>query len=116
MSGWAGRYDKRKRLGKSGTGEVPAQTAGSCAVESAEYPDSWRRRARGGRTSQVVLEAATELGDLGTFNPRSIATLVGLAFMGGESMLLLGDAWTDDVFAALSNVGTLLKRDRKEAA
>ncbi len=40
---------------------------------------------------QVVVEAADELGDLGPFSPRSIATLVGLGFMGGESMLLLGE-------------------------
>jgi AcrR family transcriptional regulator len=64
---------------------------------------------------QVVIEAADELGDLGPFNPRSIATLVGLGFMGGESMLLLGDAWTDDVLAALHAVGDLLKLDRLEA-
>jgi AcrR family transcriptional regulator len=64
---------------------------------------------------QVVAEAADELGDLGPFNPRSIATLVGLGFMGGESMMLLGNAWSDDVFAALHAVGALLKLDHKEA-
>jgi AcrR family transcriptional regulator len=58
---------------------------------------------------QVVQEAADELGDLGAFDPRSIATLVGLAFMGGESMLLLGEDWADDVFGALETVGALLK-------
>ncbi|MGN6300597.1 MAG: TetR/AcrR family transcriptional regulator [Angustibacter sp.] len=58
---------------------------------------------------QVVQEAADELGDLGAFDPRSIATLVGLAFMGGESMLLLGEDWADDVFTALETVGALLK-------
>ena len=57
----------------------------------------------------VVDESAAELGDLGPFTARSIATLVGLAFMGGESMLLLGDTWTDDVFAALDSVVALLK-------
>ncbi len=62
----------------------------------------------------VVTRAADELGDLGPFTPRSIATLVGLAFMGGESMLLLGDAWHDDVFAALDTVGAVLKLDRLE--
>lgn len=64
---------------------------------------------------RVVKEAADELGDLGPFSPRSIATLVGLGFMGGESMLLLGDAWADDVFGALQAVGALLKLDREEA-
>ena len=61
---------------------------------------------------QVVREAADELGDLGPFGPRSIATLVGLAFMGGESMVLLGGSWEDDVFTALEAVGALLKPGR----
>jgi hypothetical protein len=60
----------------------------------------------------VVQEAADELGDLGPFTPRTIATLVGLSFMGGESMLLLEDSWADDVFAALESVGTLLRLNR----
>ncbi|WP_330475620.1 TetR/AcrR family transcriptional regulator [Terrabacter sp. C0L_2] len=58
---------------------------------------------------RVVREAADELGDLGPFSPRSIAALVGLAFMGGESMLLLGDSWEADVFDALELVGAALK-------
>ncbi len=61
---------------------------------------------------RVVVEAADELGDLGPFNPRTVATLVGLAFMGGESMVLLGGSWQRDVFAALEAVGALLKHDR----
>ncbi len=63
---------------------------------------------------QVVVEAADELGDLGPFDPRGIATLVGLGFMGGESMLLLGRSWTDDVFAALHSVTALLKLHEEE--
>jgi AcrR family transcriptional regulator len=63
---------------------------------------------------RVVSEAADELGDLGPFTPHTIATLVGLGFMGGESMLLLGEPWADDVFAALHAVGALLKRDVQE--
>jgi AcrR family transcriptional regulator len=62
---------------------------------------------------RVVEEAADELGHLGPFSPRSIATLVGLGFMGGESMLLLGDDWSEDVFGALQAVGALLKLDRE---
>lgn len=60
----------------------------------------------------VIVEGAAEIGDLGPFNARSLATLVGLGFMGGESMMLLGDAWTDDVFTALNAVGDLLKLNR----
>jgi AcrR family transcriptional regulator len=57
---------------------------------------------------RVVAAAAEELGALGPFTARTIATLVGLSFMGGESMLLLEDSWADDVFAALESVGALL--------
>ena len=56
------------------------------------------------------MEAADEIGDLGPFTPRSIATLIGLGFMGGESMLLLDDSWADDVFSALHALGALLKQ------
>jgi AcrR family transcriptional regulator len=63
---------------------------------------------------QVVVEAADELGDLGPFDPRGIATLVGLSFMGGESMLLLGSSWADEVFAALDSVTALLKLHHEE--
>ena len=59
---------------------------------------------------RVVTEAADEIGDLGPFTPRSIATLVGLGFIGGESMLLLDDSWADDVFSALHALGALLKQ------
>ena len=64
---------------------------------------------------QVVTEAADELGDLAPFTPRTVATLVGLGFMGGESMLLLGDSWAGDVFAALDAFGALLKLESKGA-
>ncbi len=64
---------------------------------------------------RVVEEAADELGDLGPFTARTIATLVGLGFMGGESMLLLGDGWADDVFGALQSVGALLKPTGEES-
>ena len=62
----------------------------------------------------VIAEACAERGDLGPFNPRTLATLVGLGFMGGESMMLLGNTWADDVFAALHAVGDVLKLDREE--
>lgn len=56
----------------------------------------------------VVVDAQDELGDLG-IEPRAIATLVGLSFMGGESMLLLGEEWGRDVLPALRAVGSLLR-------
>ncbi|KRE56946.1 TetR/AcrR family transcriptional regulator [Phycicoccus sp. Soil748] len=64
---------------------------------------------------QVVIEAADELGDLGPFTPRTVATLIGLGFMGGESMLLLEDSWSDDVFAALGSIGDALELRHRDA-
>lgn len=64
---------------------------------------------------QVVVDAADELGDLGPFTPRTIATLIGLGFMGGESMLLLDDSWSDDVLAALGSIGDALALRYREA-
>jgi AcrR family transcriptional regulator len=57
----------------------------------------------------VIIEASEEIGDLGPLSARNLATLVGLSFMGGESMMLLGNTWIDDVFAALRSVGQLLR-------
>lgn len=57
----------------------------------------------------VITEAGSEIGDLGPATPRDVATLVGLAFMGAESMLLLGRPWEDDVFPALRVVAQLLR-------
>jgi len=59
----------------------------------------------------VVVDAQHELGGLG-IEPRALATLVGLSFMGGESMMLLGDEWGRDVLPALRAVGTLLRSTR----
>jgi AcrR family transcriptional regulator len=58
---------------------------------------------------QVVTEASAELGDQGPFKPSDIAALVGLSFLGGESLLLLGSEWSKDVFTALRSVTKALK-------
>lgn len=57
----------------------------------------------------VVREAEDELGSLGPFGPEQAATLVGMAFLGGESLLLLGDHWSDPVRSALRAVGDLIR-------
>lgn len=62
----------------------------------------------------VIREASDEVGDIGAATPRDIATLVGLAFMGAESMLLLGEDWEQDVFSALRVIGALLRTTRAE--
>jgi AcrR family transcriptional regulator len=41
--------------------------------------------------TEVAREAETRFGPLGPFTADDLATLVGLAFLGGEAMILLGD-------------------------
>jgi AcrR family transcriptional regulator len=58
---------------------------------------------------QVVTEAEGELGGLGRLDARMVGTLVGLSFLGGESLLLLDDGWRDDVLSALRSPVALLR-------
>ncbi|WP_425956827.1 TetR/AcrR family transcriptional regulator [Xylanimonas sp. McL0601] len=63
-----------------------------------------------GVLEQVAREAEERFGRLGPFTAADVATLVGLSFLGGEAMILLGD----DGFAArtrtaLRAVGTLIR-------
>ncbi|GAA3232489.1 TetR/AcrR family transcriptional regulator [Actinocorallia longicatena] len=54
---------------------------------------------------EVAREAEERFGSLGVFSPADVAGLVGLAFLGGESVLLLGDtAWQGRVRSALRSV------------
>ncbi len=56
---------------------------------------------------EVSREAERRFGPLGPFPADEFATLVGLAFMGGESMLLLGfDRRKWPVRSALRRIGT----------
>ncbi len=58
----------------------------------------------------VAAEAQARFGTLGPFSPADIATLVGLAFLGGESLILLRDpTWTQRVRASLRRVTALLR-------
>lgn len=61
---------------------------------------------------KVIGDSGPEL-DLGPFSARDIATLVGLGFMGGESMLLLDRSWAERVIPALRAVATALKSAAK---
>ena len=59
---------------------------------------------------EVAREAEERFGSLGPFTAADVAALVGLAFLGGEAMILLGDeAWADRVRAALRRVGDLIR-------
>lgn len=45
---------------------------------------------------------------IGPFRAEDVAALVGMAFLGGESLLLLGDRWSDPMRTALRRVRDLI--------
>ena len=58
----------------------------------------------------VAREAETRFGSLGPFTAADLATLVGLAFLGGETLILLGDNdWAERVRASLRRVTGLIR-------
>lgn len=57
----------------------------------------------------TVVEESPELGAIGPLRPQDVAMLVGMAFLGGETLLLLGDRWPDPVRAALRSVSSLIR-------
>jgi AcrR family transcriptional regulator len=58
----------------------------------------------------VANEAEARFGTLGPFTAGDLAALVGLSFLGGESVILLGDEdWTDRARGALRRVGALIR-------
>jgi AcrR family transcriptional regulator len=63
-----------------------------------------------GLLSEVVREAERTLGSLGPFTAAELATLIGQAFLGGESVLLLGiDRSQAPVRSALRRFGQLIR-------
>lgn len=59
---------------------------------------------------EVAREAETRFGSLGPFTAAELATLVGLAFLGGETVILLGDnGWDERVRASLRRVTDLIR-------
>ena len=61
--------------------------------------------------AEVATEAEAKLGPLGPFTPSELATLVGNAFIGAESLILLGfDRDRPPVRAALRRVGVLIRQ------
>lgn len=60
--------------------------------------------------TDVAGEAETRFGPLGPFTAAEVASLVGLSFLGGEALILLGDQqWSERVRAALRSVGKLIR-------
>lgn len=65
----------------------------------------------------VARDAVVELGPLGPFDARDVATLVGAAFLGGEAMLLLSaQRWSTSVLGALRRVGDLIRLAEEASA
>ena len=61
--------------------------------------------------TEVATEAELRFGSLGPFTPRELATLVAIAFVGGEEILLLGfDRQRVPVRSALRRVGQLIRQ------
>jgi AcrR family transcriptional regulator len=59
---------------------------------------------------EVAREAEARFGSLGPFTPTDIATLVGLSFIGGEAMILLGDEdWAARARTSLRRVGDAIR-------
>lgn len=58
----------------------------------------------------VAGEAEARFGSLGPFTAAELSTLVGLAFLGGEAVILLGDnVWSERVRSALRRVAELIR-------
>ena len=64
---------------------------------------------------EVCNEAERQFGPLGPFTASDVATLVGLAFLGGEAVTLLGDeGWAGRVRTALRRVTDLIRAAEEE--
>lgn len=60
--------------------------------------------------TRVLREAEASVGQLAPFTADDVALLVGMAFLGGESLMLLSDdEWSRPVRAALRRVGDLIR-------
>jgi AcrR family transcriptional regulator len=60
---------------------------------------------------QVAREAESRFGTLGPFSASDVAGLIGLAFLGGEAVILLGDEeWGFKTRSWLRSIGTLIRR------
>jgi AcrR family transcriptional regulator len=65
---------------------------------------------------EVAREAENRFGPVSPFTAADLATLVGLAFIGGEAVILLGDdGWAERVRVALRRVADVI-RAREERA
>jgi len=67
--------------------------------------------------TEVAREAERRFGSLGPFGAEDVAGLIGLAFIGGESLILLGDEqWGRDIRGWLRRIGELIRLAEQSAA
>ncbi|BCB75156.1 hypothetical protein GCM10022251_34870 [Phytohabitans flavus] len=60
---------------------------------------------------EVACEAEARFGSLGPFTAGDLAALIGLSFLGGEAVILLGEEqWSRRVRGSLRSVGELIRR------
>lgn len=66
---------------------------------------------------EVAREAERRFGRLGPFTAADIGALVGMAFLGGEAVILLGDEdWSARVRTSLRRVGDLIRTREEDAS
>ncbi|GIF01680.1 TetR/AcrR family transcriptional regulator [Paractinoplanes rishiriensis] len=66
--------------------------------------------------NEVAREAEERFGSLGPVRPADLAMLIGLSFLGGEAVILLGDeGWNARVRSALRSVGAVIRRFEESA-
>jgi AcrR family transcriptional regulator len=59
----------------------------------------------------IAQEAETRFGTLGPFSPADVAGLIGVSFLGGEALILLGDEqWGQQARGWLRRVGDLIRQ------
>jgi AcrR family transcriptional regulator len=66
---------------------------------------------------EVAREAEARLGSLGPLSPAAVGGLIGLAFIGGEAIILLGDEhWSQQVRDWLRSFGDVIRKFEAETA
>jgi AcrR family transcriptional regulator len=62
----------------------------------------------------IAQEAQARFGTLGPFSPAEVAGLIGVSFLGGETLILLGDdQWGQQVRTWLRRIGDLIRQQEE---
>jgi hypothetical protein len=66
--------------------------------------------------TDVAREAEQRFGSLGPLRAEDVAMLIGLSFLGGETVILLGgNDWADRIRSSLRSVGALIRQFEEPA-